>query len=312
MSLLITDRTKNVDLSYRVRYYSFWGGYMETKAAQKGKQIMKRKSGIIRGKSDFFRTARYGLTLTEHRIIYYAILLGQQNGTPFEPVTVSIADFKELCELKGQSSYSAIRGITKTLTKKSVEVIVKRDGGYDLIQAPWLAAITYHAKDGTVTIKLNKELQPFFEGKPFTETEYYFLIRFTSQYAERLYELIKSHSFSKPIVDFDIEDIRKRLGVSNTLYKNFKDFRRRVLLPALKDINEYTDLDVSFPKEKRGRFNKVETVYFAVSKKKVPKLTKRVENGEFRPPLSEQEQEIFIKSLLGEDSKKLESTDKNS
>lgn len=277
---------------------------MESKKAKNGKTLTKRKNGVIRAKSDFFRTARYGLTLQEHRIIYYAILKGQQDGQPFEPVTISITEFKELCGLKGKAYYGIIRDMSKKMNTKVVEALYKDGDGYHLLQAPWLMGITYHTKNGTVTIEPNKKLQPFFEGKPFTETEYYFLIKFTSQYAERLYELIKSHSHTKPIMDFDIADLRKRLGVGEDVYQNYKDLRRRVLVPAIKDINEFTDLDVTL-KEKRGRFNKVETVYFAVAKKKVPKLADRVEDGEFLPPLSEQEQEIMMKGLLGEDADKL-------
>lgn len=269
---------------------------MESDKAKKGKRITKRKTGVIRAKSDFFRTARYGLTLQEHRIIYYAILKGQQDNTPFKPVTISISEFKEMCELKGQSSYSTVRNLSKKLTSKSVEVLYKDENGIHFMQAPWLSGITYHVKEGSVTIKLNKELQPFFEGKPFTDTEFYFLIKFTSQYAERLYELIKALSH-KPIIDFTIKDLRKRMGIGDKQYTNFTDLQRRVLDPALRDINEYTDLDVTM-KESRGRYNKVEIIYFAVNRKTVPKLAHRVEQGEFRPPLSELEQEIFIKNLL--------------
>jgi len=274
---------------------------MESKKAKDGKRMSTRKNGVIRAKSDFFRTARYGLTLQEHRIIYYAILKGQQDGIPFEPVTISITEFKELCGLKGKAYYGIIREMSKKMSTRVVEAVYKDGDGYHLLQAPWLVGITYHTKNGTVTIEPNKKLQPFFEGKPFTETEYYFLIKFTSQYAERLYELVKSHSYAKPIMDFDIADLRKRLGVGENQYTNYNMLKARVLEPAIKDVNEFTDLDVTL-KEKHGRYNKVETVYFAVTKKKVPKLAERVEDGEFKPPLSEQEQELMMKGLLGEDS----------
>lgn len=270
---------------------------MELKKAKECKKITKRQRGIIRAKSEFFRMARYGLTLQEHRIIYYAILKGQQDGTPFEPITLSVKDFKELCEVKGKAYYGIIRDITKKLSTKVVEVAYKDSDGYHFMQAPWLTGITYHAKNGSVTIELNKKIQPFFDGKPFTETEFYFLIRFTSQYAERLYELIKALSY-KPIIDFAINDLKKLINVGCKKYTNFNDLKRYVLDPALRDINEYTDLDITM-KEMRGRYNKVENVYFAVTKKTVPKLAQRVEGGEFRSPLSEQEQEIFMNKMLG-------------
>ena len=273
---------------------------MPQKSANKSREIARKKRGVIRAKSDFFRTARYGLTLQEHRVIYYAILKGQQDGTPFEPVTLAIRDFVDLCELKGQSYYSEIRALTKKVTGKVVEVVYKDATGEHLLQAPWLSGITYNTREGTVTIEPNKKLQPFFDGKPFTETEYYFLIRFTSQYAERLYEVIKSLDH-KLIIDFDVEDLRKRLAVPPTQYQNFKDLRRRVLEPAIRDINEYTDIDVTM-REKRGKYNRVNVVYFAITKKKVPKLADRVEQGEFTPPLSEADSQHLLLALLGDDA----------
>ncbi len=273
-------------------------------AASKAKKITKRKKGVIKAKSEFFRTARYGLTLQEHRIIYYAVLKGQQDGTPFAPVTLPVQDFMQLCDLKGHSTYDNVRRASKKLVGKSVEVVFKDQDGPQLLQAPWLKAIKYNSKLGSVTITPNDELKPFFEGKPFTTTEYYFLIKFTSQYAERLYELLKSLNH-KTVVDFEIDDLAERLAAPPSCRKDYKDLRLRVLEPAIKDINEFTDLDVEL-REKRGRYNKVITVFFSVIQKKVPKLADRVERGEFRPPLSEEEQNSFMRELLGSDFEAVE------
>lgn len=267
---------------------------------KKANAIKKTRNGVVRAKSDFFRTARYGLNIQEYRIIYYAILSGQQNKTPFEAVTLSIQDFMKLFKLKGESSYSYIRKLSKEMVGRTVEVAYKDEKGHHLMQVPWLSAITYHVREGTVTIKLNKELQPFFEGKPFTDTEYYFLIQFTSQYSERLYEILKSTAWEKkPIVDFDIDDIRKRLGLQENQYKNYKDFRIRVLEPAIKDINEFTDLEVTF-KEQRGYRNKVEVLFFSVTKKKKYVLEQVKRSELIKPPLDPEEQERLLCKLLGE------------
>jgi plasmid replication initiation protein len=118
-----------------------------------------------------------------------------------------------------------------------------------------------------------------------------------------LYEIVKSLDFKK-LIDFDIADLRLRLAVPPTQYSNYKDFRRRVLEPAIKDINEFTDLDISLH-EKRGQYNKVEKVYFTVKKKKVPKLAERVAQGEMIPPLSDEEQGRLISALLGKEGQEL-------
>lgn len=276
---------------------------MTAKATTKAKQASRRKRGVIRAKSTFFRSARYGLTLQEHRIIYYAILKGQQDGRPFEPVTLSIRDFMELCEFKGKSYYDRVRNLSKKITGKVVEVVYKDDHGEHLLQAPWLVGITYHTREGTVTIKPNKELQPFFEGKPFSETEYYFLIRFTSAYAERLYEILKSLNH-KTVIDFEVDDLRLRLAIPPMQYQNFADLKRRVIDPAMRDINEFTDIAIDM-RSKRGLHNKVTTVIFSLTRKKAPHFADQVSNDEYTTPLSEEDSHRLLCNLLGDDAPEL-------
>lgn len=275
-------------------------------------KIAKRQAGIVRAKTDFFRSARYGLTLMEHRIIYYAILRGQQDKKPFEPVTLSVQDFKAICELKGQSSYGVLKGITRKLLGKVLEVGYRDANGYHFKQAAWVKSVTYHAREGTMTIALNEELKPFFEGRPFTDTEYFYLIRFTCQYSERLYEILKTFAYKagEPI-SFKIEDLRKRLGFDQDTdkdsfkYPNFYDFKRYVLQPVLRDINEYTDLIVEM-QEKRGQHNKVQAVIFSLTKNDESKLFDRINAGvkdrPFTPPLSDAEQELVMQDLIGEET----------
>lgn len=253
---------------------------MPPEKTQKASTITKKKRGIIKANRNFFQDARYGLSLLEHRIVYFAILTGQQNGTPFEPVTISVSEFKEVCGLTGNSSYSQLTKITKNLIQKSVEIIYMDDSGRHLTQATWVTTVKYHQKTGTVTIVPNKELQMFFNNpkRNYSTTEFYYLVKFTCQYAERLYELFKSLDF-KSIIDFSIEELREKLAVKKK-YPNYKDFRARVLDPAIEDINKYTDLNVDY-REQRGAYNKINLVMFSIHKKSVPLLYDREQNGEF-------------------------------
>lgn len=269
---------------------------MVTQDAKNAKTLTRQKKGKIRAQSQFFRSARYGLTLQEHRIIYYSILRGQQDHKPFEPVTLAVKDFMELCELKGGSSYSTLRNVCKKLVGRTVEFIHHDSEGAHWTAAPWLSDITYHTKAGSVTITPNKALRKLFEGKPYTETEFYYLVKFTSQYAERLYEILKSFDF-KDLIDFDIDDLRGRLSIPPKQYPNFNMLRTRILTPAIQDINEFTDLTVSLH-EKRGARNKVVSVFFTVEKKSVLPLYDRINAGEFTPPLSPEEQDAVLREFL--------------
>lgn len=256
-------KTKNIDKAPPISY-----------------KIKKCQKGIVRAKTTFFRSTRYGLTLTQQRIVYYAILVGQQQKKNFEPITLSIQEFKELCGLDGQSSYSALKSITRELLTKILEVSVRDEKGVHFKQLTWFKSVTYHIGEGSLTLTLNDELKSFFEGRPFTDMEYIYLIKFKSQYAERLYELLKTFTYKdekKELISFSIEDLRKRLGFDlqnnekkskrSPKYPNFYDFEKNVLNPAIQDINNYTNIHVAIKDKKRGNHNKVQEVSFTARNK---------------------------------------------
>lgn len=54
-----------------------------------------------------------------------------------------------------------------------------------------------------------------------------------------------------PIIE--IEDFRSKIGVLQTEYKLMSDFKKRVFEPAITQINERTDLTVSYEQHKTGR-----------------------------------------------------------
>ncbi len=58
----------------------------------KEKSLQRVRNGIIRAQSNFFRFARYNLTLTEQKMIYFAIMTGEQTKKPFSPVLMPVKD----------------------------------------------------------------------------------------------------------------------------------------------------------------------------------------------------------------------------
>ena len=62
-------------------------------------------------------------------------------------------------------------------------------------------------------------------------------------------------------------------------YANFKDFRRFVLEIALREINKYTDLNVSYQTVKKGR--KVIRVVFDIAEKQEPELSQAINEADW-------------------------------
>ena len=71
-----------------------------------------------------------------------------------------------------------------------------------------------------------------------------------SQYSFLLFEQLKSYANLKQRI-FDIDDLKSKIGGTN--YVNFKDFRKNVLEKATNEINQYTDLEISWEPVNQGR-----------------------------------------------------------
>lgn len=72
-----------------------------------------------------------------------------------------------------------------------------------------------------------------------------------SVYSVRLYELLNQWRQAKK-VGFDLDVFRGQLGVEDTEYKAMSDFKKRVLDLAVNEINEKSDLKVSYEQVKKG------------------------------------------------------------
>ena len=68
-----------------------------------------------------------------------------------------------------------------------------------------------------------------------------------------LYELFKSYAYQKHI-RISIAELRNYLGIGEDKYKDYKSFRRSILERCIKEIEEYTDIRVSFQPYRNGRY----------------------------------------------------------
>jgi plasmid replication initiation protein len=229
----------------------------------------KKYKGLIRAKTDFLRTSRHSLSLLETRVIYYALLCGQQAGRPFTPVTLSVMELKNIVGLKGNSSYNYIKHLGGKILDKRLAVEYDDDKGKKRYkEMVWVKTFAYNEGDGTIIISPNEDLAEYFLGIPYLEVKFLYIIRFRCRYTERLYELLTSFKY-KDIAIFGLQDLKKKFGLEEGAYDSIKDFKARVLVPAVDDINRVTDMMVSF-EEIKGYRKKTTEIAFRIGLKAEP------------------------------------------
>lgn len=119
------------------------------------------------------------------------------------------------------------------------------------------------------------------KNKYYTHYQLKYILPMTSQYAMRLYELLKSYRAKtrQGRWFFEIDDLKKQLNCEN--YNRFPDFRRFALEPAVEQINKFTDIAIDELKtEKEGRkVSRVEFFWNHKNKRELSKTNKAISDA---------------------------------
>ena len=205
--------------------------------------------------NDLIQRSRYNLTLQEQKIIVYLISKIQMNDTNLDLCELQIKEFCEICGIDETSgkNYAALKQAVMALRNKGFWVNI--NGEY--ISMSWIEKARISPKSGTIKIKLDDDMKPYLlELKErFTSYKLYFILAMKSKYSIRLYEILKSYQKLNQC-EFEIEQLKKLLDAET--YEIFADFRVRAVDVAVKEINTYSDISVSYSLEKQGRmFHKI-------------------------------------------------------
>ena len=178
--------------------------------------------------------------------------------------TFQIKDFCMVCGLDDDNgaNYKYIKQTLKDLRDKSIWVTI--DDKTEVTLA-WIDKVRINKYSGAVTIKIDDDMKPYLLQlqKSFTMYEIMYILAMKSQYSIRLYEILKSYEYQHKKV-FDIEEFKRLLSAEN--YIRFPDFKRRVLDVAMREINDLSDINVTYEVIKENR--KFEKIEFSIQLKK--------------------------------------------
>lgn len=210
-------------------------------------------------KSDqMIQNSRFALSVQEQKCVLYAISKIKPEDKVFEEYTFDIKDFYDLCGLASES-YTELKLMLKGLRDRSWWMVIDDKGTESAVS--WFSTVRTNQRSGKVTIKFHEDMMPFLlnlvvrakEDETFFFTKYglKYILPMRSQYSPRLYEILKSYQKNNRNWYFSLDEIRKHLNCEN--YKRWVDLKRFALDPAVKEINEYSDLNVLLVPIKEGR-----------------------------------------------------------
>lgn len=227
-------------------------------------EIAKAREYKVIKSNQMIQKARFELSVIEQKTIAYIISKIHPEDTYLKEYEFSIKDYCKVCGIDWNNggNYAYIKATLKGLRDKSFWVTLE-DGTETLCS--WIGKVRINKRSGIIKIRLDDDIQIYLIGltEKFTQYELLNTLPMRSQYSFRIYELLKSYSFRKTMT-MDINELKKILMAEN--YINFKDFRKYVLEIALREINEYTDLQISYEPIKKGR--KVIQVIFYIKERR--------------------------------------------
>ena len=201
--------------------------------------------------NELIQKSRYNLQVQEQKIILYLISKIKPENMDLKEHLFEIKDFCKICGLDDTSgaNYKYIKQTLKDLRDKSIWL--KLENGAETTLA-WIDKVTIFENSGTVIVKIDDMMKPYLLQlkEHFTQYELLYTLGMKSQYSIRLYELLKSYEFQHEKL-FEIEELKIRLSAET--YNRFPDFKRRVLAPAIQEINNLSDLTVIYDLIKEGR-----------------------------------------------------------
>lgn len=205
-------------------------------------------------KSDeMIQKGRYNLSVQEQRTILYAISKIKPEDTYLTEYTFDINEFYQIIGWKNES-YTEFKAMLKGLSDKSWWAEIDDNGTESVLR--WFSTVKSNKRSGKVTVKFHEDMMPFLLQLTESDSFYTFynlkyILPMSSKHSPRLYEILKSYQKNNMQWFFDIDELKKKMCCEH--YKNFKDFRLRVLEPAVEEINKFTDICIDYDIKKDGR-----------------------------------------------------------
>ena len=233
-------------------------------------------------KSNALVEGAYDLSPAEHDLMTLAInkLFGQ--GIGGKQVFISAKEFAVANKINENYAYEVLAETAKRLQKRTFKTKIYKDGlkilagdkdpysvarpkegDYELLdlQANWVQAVAYQEKSGFIYLMFSDVLAYLIQktGESYTRYPYEKTIDLKRFHTKRLYELCCKRAGAKPpkgqkypSVTMMVDEWRDFFGCTGK-YEKVAEFKRWVIAPTIKEINEQGEFELILDQEKLGK-----------------------------------------------------------
>jgi len=224
-------------------------------------------------KSNLLMNSLFDLSLQEQRIVLILIsMINPREDKDFRSYEMPVDMFTKIVGVEGKAYHKELDLITDKLMKR-VFRIDDPDGGW--LKINWLSSCRYKKGEGCIELEISAKLHPYLLDLKSHYTSYRLknILPLRSGYSIRLYELLKQYETIGERY-LGVDEMRQMMEIEETEYKNYNDFKKKVILKAQKELLEKTDLCFDFKEKKKVR--KIIGIYFFI-KRNVPEEDKTID-----------------------------------
>lgn len=212
-------------------------------------------------KSNKLIEASYRLTLVEQQIILFAIGKAREEDTLFKsdtPVTISAMEFAKQFGTNPTMVYRQLREAMDHLYKRTVIIrdTHPKSGNPRVTETRWISDKAYIDGNGEIQITFAPRMIPYIARLEKTAGYTKFWLdkigQMTSAHAVRLYEILMQYVNAKGPHKFGLDELKEKMQLTAE-YERTDSFKRTVIDVAVKQINKFSDLKVSYENGKKGR-----------------------------------------------------------
>lgn len=235
----------------------------------------KGSDKIMITKSNTLVEAGYDLTMAEHDLMTLAINKIHKQQTGGKQVMITAKEFAAANQVSDIYAYKTLKDTAQTLGEKKLKFTLyrdlsiisdKEDDKLSVLKPPhnnfttlraeynWLQGISYQDQQGYLLLHFSDPLAFLIEqtGKAYTKYDYVKTVAFTGASSKRIYELITKWQKLGSTPEMSVFEWKDLFGVADK-YPKVAEFRRRVLDPAIDQINKQGDFKLEIVPIKAGR-----------------------------------------------------------
>lgn len=191
------------------------------------------------------------MTLDEKRLLILSSPTARMiDATEQDAIEITAEQFAKECGIQVSSAYKQMELASRTLLNRSFSY--KNEKGKQ-VGVTWVIRATYD--EGYISICFPNEvltmLKVFDAHNPFTKYKKDYVLQLKGEYSIDLYHLAKKYE-GMGVFQMTLKDYKAELGLPKS-YNRINNLKARALEPAINEINEKTDINVTYENIKRGR-----------------------------------------------------------